>query len=110
MATTETIAQTWTNGASSYCKMPDGTMIQWGSATNTAEGFASVTYPQEFINTSVYAVATPKYGGGGGGLNCRVITQANKANIIVYFRNLTDTSVQTDTNQTAVWIAVGRWK
>lgn len=94
---------------SDYCKMPDGTLICWGSVSNTAQGYGVMTFPVAFISVP-NVTATPYYSSGGGGLNCRVIVQPTTTGGNIYFRQLTSTAISTETNQQAYYIAIGRWK
>lgn len=94
---------------SDYCKMSDGTLICWGTVTNTAQGYATMTFPVAFISVP-NVTATPYYSSGGGGLNCRVIVQPTTTGGNIYFRQLTSTAISTETNQQAYYTAIGRWK
>ena len=95
--------------AASYCKMPDGTLICWGSVSNTENGYGAISFPVSFVSVP-YMTATPYYSSGGGGLNCRIIVQPSVTGGNIYFRQLTSTAISTETNQQAYYIAIGRWK
>lgn len=41
---TGTIKQVTNNSTSNYCKMPDGTLIQWGSVTVAADSYVVTAY------------------------------------------------------------------
>lgn len=86
------------DGGNGYCKMPDGTLIQWGTMT-VAEGIYvdAVTFSKAFVDTNysltlavyddISASVSTKYAGG-----CRIGRIPNTAS------NRVD------------WQAMGRWK
>lgn len=99
------------DSANGYCKMPDGTLIQWGTATNTAAGYAEITFPQPFLNRGYAIVGTPRYGSGHTSLDYFTILAPSLATgAIAYFRKAIDTTPDADTTAEISWFAVGRWK
>lgn len=87
-----------------YCKMPDGTLIQWGDASIAAhEQITTVTFPIAFINTN-YTVSVL-----GVFANTRdvafVYGVATTTNIEIY-ESLSDASLE----EPFKWLAIGRWK
>lgn len=106
------IIQQQTNDSNSnYCKMPDGTLIQWGSVnitpSNPGSPFAysggkNVTFEIPFLQgTTPIVITSPRENGGywnSGAINisstlCHIIIAGN-----------------TQAEKTANWIAIGRWK
>lgn len=101
------------NSDTGYCKMPDGTLIQWGSETysgtiaaNGGTAQATVTFPINFINgvgmtihvsllTSVpaFRTATPASRGA--------------ASVNVNIQNNYSAAAE---GATFLWLAIGRWK
>lgn len=80
---------------SNYCKMPDGTLIQWGSATVNSEGSYILSLPVAFIATPTITVSTDAWNpvaAGAAGVGTGTITLRSSANQKVY------------------WQAIGRWK
>ena len=115
------IAEDWTlyhgtarvpaESGTGYCKMADGTLIQWGLASNTSSGYVEVDFPVAFTNTNYSFVATPAYGSGYNTFEIRVIAQSSwSTGGYVYFRNFDVNTPYTSTNAKAHWIAIGRWK
>ena len=108
---TGTIQQVLNESDPGYCKMPDGTLICWGLASNTSSGYAEITFPTQFTGTNYSFVATPAYGYGYNTYEIRVITQSSwSTGGFVYFRNFDANTPYTSTNAKAHWIAIGRWK
>ena len=93
---------------SNYTKLPDGTLICWGTVTNTSDGYAQGTFPVAFTSVPTIIVS-PAYSAGGGGLNSRPVGAATKVQYTVYFRQISSTAATTDTNQHANFVAIGRW-
>lgn len=97
-----------TDSAANYCKMPDGTLICWGSAINSG-GYISVPFPVAFTNAPVF-IATPKYTSEYPKLDYRTIAQATtNVSGVINFKQLDSTVSYTD-NAVSDWIAIGRWK
>jgi hypothetical protein len=94
-----------------YCKMPDGTLIQWGVADNTADGYAEITFPQAFVNRNYAILGTPRHGPGHTSLDYfAIISASTVSSAIAYFRKATDATPDLDTTAEISWFAVGRWK
>lgn len=83
-----------------YCKMPDGTLIQWGLITISAGTYYNdVQYTFPFYDTNYTATATT----AGDNLACSVA--ASKSTYSLRVARSPNTNA-TDAN----WIAIGRWK
>lgn len=93
-----------------YCKLPDGTLIQWGNsgATLDANGKATVhvVFPIEFYQTSP-AVCVSCFTGGESYVtnNCIGYNRTN-ATLDVYLSNPAQKNWGTEVS----WAAFGKWK
>lgn len=87
-----------------YCKMPDGTLIQWGEASIVAGAAkTTVTFPIAFINTNYTVSAIGVY------TFTRVVSfvyAAQTTTTIDIYDSLEDVSQ----GETFKWLAIGRWK
>ena len=107
---TSTIKQVTNNSGSNYCKMPDGTLIQWGkesvaSKTEKASlgyhGSKAVTFAMAFVSLPVVIVC-PHEDAGYWNSGCTDITNIGfKASIA---------GDQPSVARTVEWLAIGRWK
>lgn len=96
---------------SNYCKMPDGTLIQWGVfssavsvAGNGGRGEDTIDFQMNFANASYTVTLTD---------STSVSVQRKSAvktrrvgSMDVYFEN----AFSSAWNPTVYWIAIGRWK
>ena len=99
------------DSGNNYCKMPDGTLIQWGvksySGTIAAGGQATdtVTFPTSFVNS-------------GYSLTCNMITSVpsqktaslSTRSVSSATISLQNTFSSASEGATYSWIAIGRWK
>lgn len=98
-----TIKQVTNNSGTGYCKMPDGTLIQWGTAT-ISSGSESVTVDLAMNFYGDYAIsALPAF------------SSDRAASLVFSGRNGNFFKVHTKVNpvtfdQFFAWIAAGRWK
>lgn len=83
------------NSGTGYCKMPDGTLIQYGTATTDSNGSYTVSLPMEFKDNPAVSFMSD----GWNPVSCSVaglgkgsFTIRSSASKIVYY------------------IAIGRWK
>ena len=97
---TSTIQQIMNNSDFNYCKMPDGTLIQWGT-TSVSALTTTVQMPMPFKDKSYYALVN-------------LIANSNSAtNITAITMSSTDhfaIGVNTLPSGGARWLAIGRWK
>lgn len=94
----------------SYCKLPDGTLLQWTklsiSAGAGATGNAVWTFPVPFAGTD-YAVTTTAAVGTQANTRSRTMASGyNTTGITVYWRNESSSSY----TMNVACLAVGRWK
>ena len=97
------IQQVTNNSGSNYCKMPDGTLMQWGIGTVPAnEQSTEIIFPQSFYYSS--------YG------FCAIGVYNNSGEVDFVFYNETVDKLTLHRNgdksfaQTFRRIAIGRWK
>ena len=113
------IQQTWNNiGTDSnnvtYCKMPDGTLINYGIAQISVNGNSrnsvSITYPMPYPTNIVSPVANATLNGvvtPPGGLRIADISIDHGYNqITIYITNTTTTQITSGVS----WMVIGRWK
>ena len=89
---------------SGYCKMPDGTLLQWGSKAIAANSTnVSITFDIPFASANAYSfTAIPRY--------------QNSSNVVLTIASQTASSISvyratsTSYEQSVVWQAIGRWK
>lgn len=89
-----------------YCKLPDGTLIQWGNATiASGTDSVSVTYPVPFVGIgTTRSVTANLYDTYDPSLTVRIYGLASTTTFALY------TTGNTTANRSAYWIAVGKWK
>ena len=93
---TSIIKQTMNESNSNYCKMPDGTLIQWGKENSASTANRTITLPIAFVDSN-YCVS----GANDSGTNAIFqIAVSSKTSFAVYVSASTRLR----------WIAVGRWK
>ena len=94
-------AETSTGG---YCKLPDGTLMQWGSATINSGGYTTnVALPVPFVNKNKIAVTVATASVDNNkffGVNYTSVTESQLS-----FGRTPNTSTDT-----IYWFAIGRWK
>lgn len=99
---TGTIKKVMNDSGSSYCKMPDGTLICWGQssiANGVWTGYGS--FPVAFVNTSYSVQIT------------WVINDAQVHNVARIEKQTTQFGAVRIRSSGAVsfeWLAIGRWK
>lgn len=102
-----------TTGGSNYCKMQDGTMIQWGSETvdltvaANSTGVKAVAFPQSFINTSyifiVNAISTTVPA-------LRQACQSGSGKAVNWVNVNYQNNFNADWTPGIAWIAIGKWR
>jgi len=111
---TDTILPESAESGPSYCKMADGTLIQWGWISNidfsTKRQFAvSYNLSIPFVNSS-YFVSTnlnDSIRGHSTGMPNIVDARPETAS---RFQIMCTVNQNYDSKNTAYWIAIGRWK
>ena len=95
-----------------YVKFANGLLIQWGEKDSPAQGaggkgYADVTFPQSFVDTSYTVIASPRYVSSVTTFEVSV-QKAAKNRVYIYTRVSSGTSAVTGVN--VCWIALGKWK
>ena len=107
------------NSNGSYCKFPDGTLIQWGQKNITSGTYGS--YGSLYIYTatidfpiSFNAVETPKiFGAGKFGTGASMAAGDEGCDVATgYLRvfDVTSRSMTTSSPLRIRWMAIGKWK
>ena len=112
-----TIPQIMNNSGTGYCKMPDGTLIQWGSYTVPTVSLTqiassgiysqtiSMALPQSFVDTNYTGFATCRFQTGYAiPCGCLVRTKSE-----ITF-GLYDFYSRSGSGMVVYWTAIGRWK
>ena len=101
------IKQVTNNSVDGYCKMPDGTLIQWGKTSisrNAGQNSATVNYQIPFISepsvTATYSATHPEI------WFCSA-EGSSTTQITLYMYNSGTTA---SGSGTVKWLAIGRWK
>ena len=98
------------DSGSSHCKMPDGTLILWGTAINDNTGTINISFPISFINETYAITAAPRYSPSYPHSDFRAISQKDGATgCKIKFVALSSGTAYT-TAVIADWLAIGRWK
>lgn len=95
------ILDSFNQSGSDYCKLPDGTMIQWGH-TSVSNLTTNVTMSASFKDTSSYKV------------QITLLANTNDARNVTYVSylgvNNFSFGTNSSTNNGANWLAIGKWK
>ena len=98
------------NSGSDYCKMPDGTLIQWGRVSVTTgstkadlgyNGYSIVSFPIDF-NSIPVVLCSPEENAGYWNASATYISKTLFAAYIA--------GNQQNTSKNVMWVAIGRWK
>ena len=99
------------DAGTSYEKREDGTLIQWGVVTNTANGYRTVQFEVPFVDDSYVVTASAIYSSSYTSLSHRCIPQkSGLTGVVINFKQLASTASYTGTDALGDWIAIGRWK
>ena len=107
---TGSIKKVSNDSASGYCKMPDGTLIQWGSSGGYSSGNSrtdDVTLSIPFVDNSYRVVANGWYNGSDES-NYNVLCIVNNTSLTkfkIHIRN-----ISANYTNVVLWLAIGRWK
>lgn len=107
---TESIKKVTNDSASGYCKMPDGTMIQWGNfatalnASGQADG--SISFPMRFSD-SVPTVSITQFATSIASASGEIAVGQANTNNVAYFIN---SPGKPNWTCRIYWLAIGRWK
>lgn len=103
---TGTVKQVMNNSGSGYCKMPDGTLIQWvrgGSYVETATQY-TIELPVAFAD-GYYSVAVTPIGDSSYIGSSAILNSVTTSSFKVWIGNPDNEYVLGFR-----WIAIGRWK
>ena len=96
---TGTISVMTNESGSKYCKMPDGTYIQWDTATiNSGSDRATIGFTKFNGGVPVFLISSS--GSGTFRVN----------NLADYYAIVACNEGNVSTNKTIYWVAIGRWK
>ena len=96
---TSTIPQVINNSGTNYCRMPDGTLIQWGSATVDANAYVvSPNLAVPFVDTNYKVTITPLSQNLTFSIGTKRVSNFAIGRVPVTSASNFD------------WIAIGRWK
>lgn len=97
-------------GQNGYCKFPNGLMVQWGYASNSSNGNATIYMPMSFYSDTTYSLVTTMETASS---DPAVFVAIPYYKSIAYFsvkrRYVTSDGVG-DTPRSFYWLAIGRWK
>ena len=103
------VAQVINNSGAYYCKMPDGTLIQWGIAgqyVSANRQDVQVTMPFEFVNTNYMVFANGEYKEDPNNYETTCIVRVDSAQkFTVHLKNTSSNYIRQ-----YQWLAIGRWK
>jgi len=92
--------------AAGYCKMPDGTLIQYGFyEIPSGAARVLVNFPLSFVNNNYSFTATPAFGEARDVWLTFYNNSSNVKGSIYVYRQSSPDSVQG-----FCWLAIGRWK
>ena len=100
-----TMQKVTNDSGTGYCKMPDGTLIQWVKAIIASSGDRiQFTFPIPFVSDLPAILLTPHDSGNG---DVHIVVW-NSSLLSAYA--LKRSSAAFSNNQTVWWMAIGRWK
>ena len=103
------IVESGSNANGNWIQYADGTMIQYGSILNNANGLATVTLPKRFINSNVIVTTSISYNSYTSNNSVLTLVFTSNSSVGIYSRK-SDGSVETNTTVKTNWQAIGRWK
>ena len=103
------IVESGSNENGSWVKFADGTMIQYGSILNNANGLATVSFPKRFISSDVIVTTSIAYNSYTSNNPVLTLVYPSNSTVGIYSRK-SDGSVETNTTVKTNWKAIGRWK
>ena len=91
-----------------YCKMADGTLLQWGYEASKASG-AEISFPIPFV-TNTPEVMISGYYNAASTIRCIFSNIPALNKFTVYAYDVSTGAISTATNLQFRWLAIGRWK
>lgn len=97
------IPQPQNNSGDGYCKMPDGTLIQWGRTQIAANSSAvTISFSQRFTRNTYGFSVCGEYGNTSGAVFALASIEAGSIQV---YRSQSQSYAQGFR-----WMAIGRWK
>lgn len=104
-----------------YCKMPDGTLIQWGSLIveqgstaqyvgQTYQMPVSLSLPIPFVDTNYRVFGSSKFVSGGAVAIGHDVSLSTKSSAYIRAWDYTSRTLSSSATLKIWWIAIGRWK
>lgn len=107
-----------TESANGYCKLPDGTMMQWGTTEVTSGSMSAyaniyvatvtVVFPQRFVDGNYIITGSSKFGTGAELAFGQGATSATQASVRVW--DVAARVFSASDKLVVKWMAIGRWK
>ena len=104
---TGTIKKVMNDSGSSYCKMPDGTLIQWGEERDKSNQ-AQITFSEAYVSIPTVFL-TPVYNYQRT-VRCSLGVVATTTGFTLWAYDTDTNNWSTSTDLWFYWVAVGRWK
>lgn len=104
-----------------YCKMPDGTLIQWGSLIveqgstaqyvgQTYQMPVSISLPIPFVDTNYRVFGSSKFVIGGAVAIGHDVSLSTESSAYIRAWDYTSRTLSSSATLKIWWIAIGRWK
>lgn len=109
------------DSASGHCKMPDGTLIQWGSLIveqgstaqyvgQTYQMPVSLSLPIPFVDTNYRVFGSSKFGSGGAIAIGHDVSQSTASSAYIRAWDYTPRTLSSSVVLQIWWTAIGRWR
>lgn len=109
------------DSASGHCKMPDGTLIQWGSLTvqqgstgqyvgQTYQMPVSISLPIPFVDTNYRVFGSSKFGSGGAIAIGHDVSLSTASSAYIRAWDYTPRTLSSSVVLQVWWTAIGRWR
>ena len=109
------------DSANGHCKMPDGTLIQWGSIIieqgstvqyvgQTYQMPVSLSLPIPFVDTNYRVFGSSKFASGGAIAIGHDVSQSTESSAYLRAWDYTSRTLSSSAILKIWWIAIGRWR
>ena len=109
------------DSADGHCKMPDGTLIQWGSITvqqgstaqyvgQTYQMGVSISLPIPFVDTNYRVFGSTKFVSGGAVAIGHDVSLSTASSAFIRAWDYTPRTLSSSETLKIWWIAIGRWR